>query len=350
MNTQHFWQAILDRDPHFDGVFVYGVRSTGIYCRPTCPSRRPRPENVVFFEAAAQAQAAGFRPCRRCAPDQQHAPDAEIARAVCTLIETSDGKRLTLDELGERLHLSPFHVQRVFKRVMGVSPAQMMRQRRRERAKTTLRQQPNISAAAYEAGFGSSSPFYSESRAHWGMTPAAYQQGGAGMEMCFTVRECALGQVLVARTGRGICAVTLGESAAALEVALRVEFPAADIRQADEDALLRGWSDVLHTYLAGGAPAALAALPLDMQGTAFQARIWQVLREIPAGETRTYGEIARQIGQPTAARAVARACATNHIALLIPCHRVLREGGGLSGYRWGVDRKAALLKREREGA
>jgi AraC family transcriptional regulator of adaptative response/methylated-DNA-[protein]-cysteine methyltransferase len=350
MNTQHFWQAVLDRDPHYDGVFVYGVRSTGIYCRPTCPSRRPRPDNVVFFAQPAQAQAAGFRPCRRCAPDQPHAPDVEIARAACALIEAADGERLTLHELGERLHLSPFHVQRVFKRVMGVSPAQMIRQRLRERAKTALRQQPNVSAATYEAGYGSSSHFYAESQAHFGMTPAAYQQGGAGMDMHYTVVECALGWMLVARTPRGICAVTFGDTSDALEAALRAEFPAAALQRADEDALLRGWSDVLRTYLAGGAPAALAALPLDMQGTAFQARIWQVLRDIPGGETRSYGEIARQIGQPTAARAVARACATNRIALLIPCHRVLREGGGLSGYRWGVERKAALLKREREGA
>lgn len=351
MNTQHLWQAVLDRDPQYDGVFVYGVRSTGIYCRPTCPSRRPRPENVIFFDDPAAAQAAGFRPCRRCTPDQPCAPDVAIAQAACALIEAADGDSLTLHELGQRLHISPFHLQRVFKRVMGISPAQMMRQRRRERVKSALRQQETVTAATYEAGYGSSSRLYADSQENFGMTPAAYRKGGMGMDIRYQVSECTLGWVLVARTDRGICAVTFGDSSDELAEALRKEFPAAALQQTDGDVHLTDWLEVLRQHLAAGLPeSALNGLPLDMQGTAFQARIWQALQTIPRGETRSYGAIARQIGEPTAARAVARACATNRIALLIPCHRVVREGGSLSGYRWGVGRKAALLRQEREAA
>lgn len=337
------WQAVMHRDASQDGQFVFAVQTTGVYCRPSCKCRQPLRQNVHFYDSPAQAEAAGFRACKRCTPDRL-AFEAEIGARVCAFIDAHLDERLTLDRLGEAVGLSPAHLQRVFKQVTGVSPRQYVEARRVGQLKANLREGQPIASALYDAGFSSSSRVYEDAGAKLGMTPAAYRKGGAGMHIRYTISECPLGYLLVGATERGLCAVSLGDSPAAVEQWLQTDYPQAELEQAD--AGLATAVDQLLRHLAGELPH--LDLPLDVQATAFQLRVWEALRQIPYGQTRSYAQVAQALGEPTAARAVARACATNRVALVIPCHRVVRGDGDLSGYRWGVDRKAALLATERQ--
>ncbi len=332
----------MARDRRYDGAFVYAVRSTGIYCRPSCASRRPRRGQVTFFPIPEAAEREGFRACRRCHPADVNGGDPAIAlvREACRALEAPDAP--PLGTLAQRLGQRPHGLLRAFKRVLGITPQQYRNARRVTRFKHELKRRPHVSPAIYEAGYGSSSRVYERANAQLGMTPATYARGGAGAEMAFAVVPCALGQLLVAATPRGVCRVSLGDSAGSLAAGLAAEFPAARIRK-DRSTLEEAVSAIL-AYLDGSEPS--LALPLDIRATAFQRRVWQELQRIPYGQTRSYADIARRIGSPTASRAVARACATNPAALVIPCHRVVRENGELGGYRWGLERKKALLERE----
>ncbi len=334
------WRRVLARDATADGKFVYAVRTTGIYCRPSCPSRRPKRESVEFFPAPAAAERAGFRPCKRCAP---HRPDRQRAAALtaCRYIDEHGDEHLTLKTLSRRVGLSPFHLQRVFKKIVGVSPREYQEARRIARFKSGVRNGGTVSGATFDAGFSSSSRLYEKS-AQLGMTPARYRRKGAGLEIAYTAFDSPLGAVLVAATGRGICSVSLGANARALEAALRAEYSAAVITR--DERRLRDYARRIASYIAGSQRD--LDLPLDIRATAFQRKVWNLLRAIPYGTTRSYSDIARRAGTPSAVRAVARAIATNPVALVIPCHRAIRKSGELAGYRWGVARKAALLARE----
>jgi AraC family transcriptional regulator of adaptative response/methylated-DNA-[protein]-cysteine methyltransferase len=342
------WQAVLSRDASCDGTFVYAVRSTGVYCRPSCPSRHPRRAQVVFYPVPEAAERCGYRPCRRCRPHQAAAgdPHVEVVRGTCRFIEANLESPLTLADLGAAAGLSPCHLQRIFKRITGITPRQYVDACRLGRLKARLKERRTVTMALYEAGYGSSSRLYERASSQLGMTPAAYRRGGRAAQIRYTLLVCPLGRLLLAATPRGICAVYLGDADAGLEARLRREYPEAEVRR--DDAGLNPWSDELLRHLDGRQPH--LDLPLDVQATAFQWRVWQALRAIPYGSTRSYCEIARAIGQPAAARAVARACATNPVAILIPCHRVVREDGGLGGYYWGLERKQALLDQEKNAA
>ncbi len=344
MHEDTYWQAVVNRDSAFDGQFVYAVRSTGVYCRPTCPSRRPKRDNVAFFDAPSEAERQGFRACRRCNPrgDDLPNPQAALVEDICRYIDDHLDEALTLEALGEQFHLSPFHLQRTFKATMGISPRQYAEARRLDRVKAGLREEETVSMALYEAGYGSSRGLYARAPEQLGMTPGAYRRGGQGMVIHTIIVDSPLGRLLIGATERGVCSVCLGDEDAKLTAALRAEYPAARI---EEDGLtMDEVVEAFLRYLAGQTPS--LDLPVDVQATAFQWRVWQALRAIPAGETRSYSDVAEAIGQPTAARAVARACATNPVALVVPCHRVVREDGGMGGYRWGVERKRALLEQE----
>jgi AraC family transcriptional regulator of adaptative response/methylated-DNA-[protein]-cysteine methyltransferase len=345
MNEEQQWGAVLARDSASDGQFVYAVLSTGIFCRPSCPSRRPRREQVRFFAQPEAAQRAGFRPCLRCEPTVAHPQGAHtrLAEEVCRYIDAHPDEPLTLGALGEAVGVSPHHLQRSFKRAMGISPREYAAGRRLEGLKAQLRDGQDVTGALYEAGYGSSSRLYEQADERLGMTPAAYRRRGAQMQIGYTTVESALGRALIAATERGVCAVILGDDDATLERGLRAEYPAAEV--ARDDAALRPWVEAVLARMEGPGPH--PDLPLDVRASAFQQRVWQELRAIPWGSTRSYGEVAQALGQPTAARAVARACATNPVAVVNPCHRVVASGGGLGGYRWGVERKRALLERER---
>jgi AraC family transcriptional regulator, regulatory protein of adaptative response / methylated-DNA-[protein]-cysteine methyltransferase len=342
------WRAVLARDPRFDGAFVFGVRSTGIYCRPSCPARRPRRRNVVFFPVAEAAEGAGFRSCRRCRPREASPRDREAARVrtVCRRIEAAADSPLSLARLGAEVGWGPHHLQRTFKRIVGVSPRQYKDALRLRSLRAGLRKGDPVTTAIYDAGFGSSSRVYERAPGRLGMTPATYRRGGRGMRLAYAVAPSPLGRLLVAATERGVSAVRLGDSDAALQASLREEFPAAEIRR-DPDGV-GAWLKAVLERIEGGPPH--ADLPLDIRGTAFQERVWDALRAIPFGEVRSYGEVARGLGQPKAARAVARACATNPVAVVIPCHRVVPGSGGAGGYRWGAERKRRLLEREKAAA
>ena len=337
---------MLARDRRYDGDFVYAVRSTGIYCRPSCPSRRPRRTLVRFFPIPEAAEAAGFRACRRCHPGrlQPHDPAVALVRDVCRAIDAQPDGPADLAGLGRLVGRSPHQVLRAFRRVLGVSPREYRDARRVGRLKSSLKEMPHVSPAIYEAGFGSSSRVYERAAGTLGMTPATYARGGRGATITYSVVPSPLGSLLVAATERGICRIALGDSAAALERDLRREFPAARI--ALDTGRLKGWVETILEHLAGNEPH--LDLPLDIRATAFQQKVWTALRKIPYGSTRSYQAVARSIGRPTATRAVARACATNPVALVIPCHRVVREDGQPGGYRWGAERKDALLQREKD--
>ena len=337
MSPTERWQAVLARDRRCDGAFVYAVRSTGIYCRPSCASRRPRRTQVTFFPIPEAAEREGFRACLRCHPADVNGSDPGVAlvRDACR----------TLDA-GEKPNVDPHRLARAFKRVLGITPKQYVAARRVARFKDELKRRKQVSPALYEAGYSSTSRVYERTHAQLGMTPATYARGGAGVDIVFVTVPTSLGRLLVAATERGVCRVMLGNNAAQLESGLRTEFDAAHVRQ-EQGGKLEGFVDAIRAYLEGREPH--LDLPLDIRATAFQRRVWQELQRIPFGETRTYAEIATTIGQPTAARAVARACATNPAALVIPCHRVVREDGELGGYRWGVERKRALLENEKAG-
>ncbi len=335
--------AVAAREGGFDGRFVYAVRSTGVYCRPSCPSRAARPENLSFHAGPVEAEAAGFRPCRRCRPDaaapsQQQA--ATIARA-CRLIEAAETPP-PLDTLARAAGLSPFHFHRTFKAVTGVTPKAYAQAHRAARAADSLAAGRSVTESVYAAGYGAPSRFYAGAAERLGMSPSAYRKGGAGERISFAVGACALGLVLVAATTRGICAILLGDDAEALRRDLAARFPRAEIAAGTPDFA----ATVEAVVRLVAAPEAGFDLPLDIGGTAFQQRVWQALRRIPVGTTATYAEIAAAIGAPAAVRAVAMACGANALAIAIPCHRVVRSDGALSGYRWGTERKAALLARE----
>lgn len=336
------WQAVLDKDRRLDGAFVFAVRSTGIYCRPSCPSRRPRRENVAFFRMPEEAETAGFRSCRRCRPQEgPSASGAALARRVCRLIEARIDEPVRLTELAASVGLSPRHLARTFKGAVGITPRQYAEARRVGALKSRLKEGWPVTQAMYEAGYGSSSRLYESSDARLGMTPATYRRGGRGMSIGYSVVDCALGRLLVASTDRGVSAVYFGDDDSGLARALRTEYPEAEIRPAEK--AHADWVRALAKRVTGvDAPE----VPLDIRVTAFQWRVFEALREIPAGETRTYGEIASSLGEPKAARAVGRACATNPVALAIPCHRAVGARGTLTGYRWGLARKRALLDAE----
>ncbi|HEY9633036.1 MAG TPA: bifunctional DNA-binding transcriptional regulator/O6-methylguanine-DNA methyltransferase Ada [Coleofasciculaceae cyanobacterium] len=345
-NEEDYWQAVLAKDASFEGTFFYAVRSTGVYCRPSCPARRPRREQVLFFSLPEAAQKAGFRPCQRCTPQSATTrnPQAELVQQVCHYIEANLERSLTLATLGEAVSMSPHHLQRVFKQIMGISPRQYTEVRRLSCLKTQLKQGQAVTTALYETGYGSSSRLYEQASTRLGMTPATYCRGGKGMHISYTLVDCPLGRLLIAITDRGLCAVSLGDSDAELVAELLGEYPAAEFYRNDVDLSL--WVSSILDHLKGE-PIHLD-LPLDLQATAFQWRVWQELRAIPYGSTRSYSEIAKALGNPKAARAVARACATNPVSIVIPCHRVVREDGSLCGYRWGVERKQALIAKEEQ--
>jgi AraC family transcriptional regulator, regulatory protein of adaptative response / methylated-DNA-[protein]-cysteine methyltransferase len=337
--------AVARRDAELDGAFVYAVRSTGIYCCPSCPSRRPYAKQVVLFATPEAAEQAGFRPCRRCHPDQaQHSRQSDLVRRVCGEISAEKNPLANLGRLRTATGLSAHHLQRTFRKAMGITPRQYADAVRVVRLKSELQKGIEVTTAMYEAGYGSASRLYERSDSQLGMTPAAYRRGGRGMKISFAISDCSLGRILVATTARGISAVSLGEHDAELVAELRKEYPHAEIRRGT--CLSRWVREVVH-HLAGSQPR--LDLPTDVVATAFQRRVWEALRSIPSGTTRTYGEVARDIGRPRATRAVARACATNPTAIVIPCHRVIRSDGSLGGYRWGLGRKKLLLDQERSG-
>ncbi|MDR7040156.1 AraC family transcriptional regulator of adaptative response/methylated-DNA-[protein]-cysteine methyltransferase [Methylobacterium sp. BE186] len=337
------WAALERRDPEADGRFVYSVRTTGVYCRPSCRARRANPGNVAFHETCEAAEEAGFRPCRRCRPDEpsRRERQAEAVARACRLIERAEGVP-PLADLARAAGMSAFHFHRVFKALTGVTPAAFADARRGARVADGLRTAGSVTEAVYGAGFNAASRFYAGAGARLGMTPRAYREGGVGTVIEFSTAPCYLGTVLVAATGRGLCAILLGDGPEALERDLRQRFPKADIRPAEAPF----GTLVAQVVRFVEAPAQGLDLPLDIGGTAFQRRVWEALRTIPPGTTASYAEIARAIGAPGAVRAVAQACGANGLAVAIPCHRVVRSDGALSGYRFGVERKRRLLARE----
>jgi AraC family transcriptional regulator of adaptative response/methylated-DNA-[protein]-cysteine methyltransferase len=339
LTDEQRWQLVMQRDIRADGQFVTAVKSTGIYCRPSCPARHPLRKNVAFYHTPAEAERAGFRPCRRCRPTEVDA-QVKAVQTVCRYIETHLDEPLTLDELSARAHFSPHHLQRTFKRLMGISPRQYADACRAAQLKQQLKEKTTVTTATYEAGYHSASQIYEQTRL--GMTPTVYRRGGAGMTIAYTIADSALGRLLVAATDKGVCFISLGDSDKVLETALRGDYYAAQIQR--DDVGLRQWVSAMLQHVAGKRPH--LELPLDIQGTAFQRQVWEALRAIPYGETRTYGQIAQAIGKPSAARAVGHACGANPVALAIPCHRAVGSKGALTGYRWGVGRKEKLLAQE----
>ena len=337
------WAAVVARDSHVDGEFVYAVRSTGIFCRPSCPSRMAKRENVVFYETTGAARADGYRACLRCKPEglslERQRTDA--VQAACRLLEASESG-LALAELARGAGLSPHHFHRSFKQVTGLTPKRYFDAVRARRLQAALPVTPTVTEAIFDAGFNSSGRFYDKGTASLGMAPSVFRQGGLGQRIRYAVEPCALGAIIVAATPQGVCAIEFGDSGHALIERLRARFPQAAFEPGDPD--FRRWLGQVLAYI--DQPKGLLDLPLDIQGTVFQRRVWQALREIPSGQTRSYSAVAAAIGQPSAARAVARACATNAVAVAVPCHRVVRSDGDLSGYRWGIERKAELLRRE----
>ena len=339
--------AVALHDPRMDGAFVYAVRSTGIYCRPSCPSRRPRKKQILLFVQPEAAEHAGFRACRRCHPRQgRNNPQANLVRRVCRELEGRSEGSLSLRDLAERTGLSAAHLQRTFRQAMGITPRQYADALRVARLKSELRKGKDVTTAMHEVSYGSSSRLYEKSDAHLGMTPATYLRGGRGMTISYTIADSALGRVLVAATDRGISAVYMGDRDSDLVAALHKEYPQAEIRAGS--GVHSNWVRAIVRHLAGSNPQ--LDLPTDVVATAFQRRVWEALRRIPLGTTRTYSEVARSIGQPKAVRAVAHACATNPAAIVVPCHRVVRTDGTLGGYRWGLERKQSLLESERRKA
>jgi len=340
VDADQAWDAFLRRDRSADGRFVVAVRTTGIYCRPSCAARRPRRENVEFFGAAEAARAAGYRPCRRCLPEDV-ARDRKAVERALTLIETADGP-VSLDRLAGAVGYTPHHFQRLFKRAVGVSPAAYARQLRARRMERALQEEDRVTGALYEAGYESAANAYADAGARLGMTPGERKRGGKGVHIRFAVAHCTLGPLLVAATDRGLCRIAFDEG----EAELRAHFPDAEIVPPDPEfgALV---SKVV--ALVDDPSRSSADLPLDVRGTAFQEAVWQALRAIPPGETRSYAEIAHAVGRPAATRAAGSACGDNALAVVIPCHRVLRSDGNLGGYAYGLERKRALLEREKRG-
>jgi AraC family transcriptional regulator of adaptative response/methylated-DNA-[protein]-cysteine methyltransferase len=336
------WESVVARDARADGTFVFAVRTTGIYCRPSCPARRPRRPNVLFFATPDAAEAGGFRPCRRCHPRAAALPRAAWVRRVARAIESAP-ERATLARLAATAGVGPHHLQRTFRRTTGLTPRQYAEALRLGRLRRALRGGAAVEEAAHEAGYGSPSRAHARATRALGMSPGAYRRGGAGMDLAYTIVDSPLGRLLVAATPRGVSAVYVADDDRRLERELREEYPRAALRR--DDAALASRVRPILAHLEGSRRG--LEVPLDVQATDFQRRVWQELVRIPAGETRTYGEVARAIGRPEATRAVARACATNPVSIVVPCHRVVGADGRLTGYRWGTDRKARLLEIER---
>ena len=350
MNNPELWNAVLARDSSRDGSFVFAVRSTGIYCRPSCPARRPRREQVSFFQIPEAAEQAGFRACRRCHPRRSRTddPQIELVQRICHLIDEHDEQPMTLETMSTETGVSAHHLQRVFKDLMGITPRQYAESRRLKQFKSKVKNGASVTDAMYDAGYGSSRGLYEKSSERLGMTPATYGHGGRGMRIIYTLANSPLGRLLVAATERGVCSVALGDSDEKLVRSLFDEYPNASIDSKDTaiSPSLNLWLSNVLEHLNGKTPR--IELPLDIQATAFQWRVWEELRRIPQGETRSYQDIAKAIGKPKAVRAVASACAGNHVALVIPCHRVIREDKSLGGYRWGLERKRTLLEGEKQ--
>ena len=344
------WQAVTKRDHTQDGRFYTGVLTTGIYCKPSCPARHPKRENVRFYETPEAAERDGLRPCLRCHPRTQPGDEPQVKRiqAVVAHIERHSQDKLTLDSLARIAGMSPFHLQRRFKATLGVSPRQYVDACRLRAFKNELRSGENLLDSVWAAGFGSTSRVYERGGSKLGVTPSQYRSGAAAMEISYLTMSTALGLLMIAATDRGLCFVQFGDSEAALEGSLREEYPNASLQRAETDKAgqFRAWANAIRNYLSGKQPD--LHLPADVRATAFQTRVWNFLRSIPSGEVRSYAEVAAGIGQPKAARAVASACARNPVALLTPCHRVIRGTGELGGYRGGFERKRALLKLEKE--
>lgn len=335
------WKMVVDRRPTAEAMFVYAVRTTGIYCRPSCPSRRPLRKSVEFYPTSELAERAGYRACKRCTPAQEH-PQLRILTAACDYLDRHNNEAVTLQELGTAVGLSQFHAQRIFRRCLGITPREYQQTRRIERFRRQVAQGDTVTTALYEAGFGSSSRLYEDAHKQLGMTPAELRGGGQNIQIRYSIGDSPLDKMLVATTDVGLCAISFGLLESELEDDLAARFPFSDLRRDQE-----GLGSVVRQVLSQMSehPAALD-LPLDVRATAFQKRVWMALQQIPRGETRSYGEIAESLGQPTAARAVARACSQNPVAMVIPCHRVVGKNGRLTGYRWGLQRKQNLLAME----
>jgi len=342
---ERYWQAAAERDRRADGTFVIAVRTTRIYCRPSCPARRPQRRNVVFFRTQQEAETQGFRACLRCRPNELAGVVALVQQAAKLLAAGSEDS-LRLSEIAAELRTSPATLRRAFAQVTGLTPRELAAALRVERFKAMLRAGRSITEALYETGYGSASRVYERSNAQLGMTPAAYRKGGMGMKITYTVAKSPLGKVLVGATEKGVSAVYLGDDNAGMIAALREEYPRAEIAAANE--AYGRWVQEIVGRIEGRQPQ--VEIPLDLQATAFQRRVWQELQKIPRGVTRTYSQVARAVGNPRAVRAVARACATNPVSIVVPCHRVIREDGKLAGYRWGLGRKQELLAQEGRGA
>ncbi len=341
------WLAVTRRDKSQDGEFVYAVRSTGVYCRPSCPSRTARRENVAYFDTTHAARAGGYRACLRCKPDQapleQQQNDQVLA--ACRALEASE-RGVRLDDLAASTGLNPQHFHRVFKRVTGLTPKAYFQAVRNRRLHSALQSGTSVTDAIYDAGYNAASRFYEGDARQLGMAPSAYRDGAPDQRIRHACEPCALGVVLVAATPKGVCAIEFGDSAHVLVERLRARFPKAQFESGDAD--FREWVGKVLSKVER--PAGILDLPLDVQGTVFQRQVWDALQEIPAGQTQSYSQVAERIGKPRAVRAVATACASNTLAVAIPCHRVVRRDGDLAGYRWGLERKAELLKRERGDA
>ena len=344
LNDQQLWQAVMAKDARFDGQFVFAVSSTGVYCRPSCPSRRAHRDRVKFFDLPEAAEQAGFRACLRCQPQRARVldPQMEMVQRVCRVLNSNESETVKLAELATHAGVSAFHLQRTFKRVMGISPRQYVAARRIDNFKTLVRKGDSVTTALYDSGFNSSSRLYEHAAEELGMTPATYSRGGRGVNINYTIVSSSMGRLLVAMTDRGVCAVRMGDNDSDLETDLREEFPQAQIKRADS--ALRDPVQKILNHLDNNEPH--LDLPIDVRSTAFQRQVWEKLRAIPYGQTVSYGDVAKALGKPGAVRAIGRACATNPVALVIPCHRVVREDKSLGGYRWGLDRKKKLLEHE----
>ncbi len=340
------YHAVCARDASADGTFFYAVVTTGVYCRPSCAARTPRPENVDYHPTTASARKAGYRPCKRCRPNEPplEARRAELVAELCRHIETSEAEP-TLGELADRAGLSVFHLHRLFKATTGVTPKAYATAHRHARVQKNLQNGGSVTAAVFDAGYGSGGRFYATSNAVLGMTPTRFRRGGERVEIRFAVGQCSLGAILVAATTVGVCAISLGDDPDELVRELERRFARADLVGGDApfESLVAAVIGLVER------PGEAGALPLDVRGTAFQRRVWQALRKIPAGVTISYAELAARVGAPKSHRAVAQACGANALAVAIPCHRVVRQDGALAGYRWGIERKRALLAREATG-
>ena len=337
------WKIVLSRDDRFDGDFVFAVRSTRIYCKPSCPARRPGKLQVAFFPGSFEAEQFGFRPCHRCQPRETGpSSKAKLVDQVCRYIEDNLRGKLSLVILSRQAGLSPYHFQRTFKKVLGISPREYVKARRLARMKRFLRNGETVNSSLYNAGFSSRSRVYENVPGGLGVNPGEFRRGGEGLRIRYSIIDSPLGRLLVAATERGVCGVCIGDSDAFVENSLTEDYPSAILHRSDEE--MKEWTSAFANYFDGD-PLAVN-LPLDVKATVFQSRVWKIIQSIPFGKTTTYSKIAKQLGEPEASRAVARACATNPAALVIPCHRVIGKDSSLRGYRWGIERKLALLKLE----